>query len=514
MHFRVIIFLLVSSFFLFGTAHANDLASPPAYSIVASKKNPSPSVIVIFGATGDLAARKIFPALYNLSKEGSLSPHTVMVGIGRKDYTDSAFRVQVREKISKENTFNKDFWNIFENKIFYRKIDFDENVGYKDLHKFLANIDQDFGTRGNRIYYLATFPSYFSTIIKQLHTHQFIYDVKETKWSKVLIEKPFGRDLASAIALEKELSTYLDESQMYRIDHYLGKEGLQNAIRLRLKSEIFESIWNAEHIDHVQITLSETLGIGSRASYWEETGLLRDVFQNHLMQLLSIIAMEPPTDLSQIHQEKIKLLHSIRPLSLSEIDHYVIRGQYSSGNVEGVNVSSYHGEKNVSPTSEAETFIATKFYIDNKRWKGVPFYIRAGKRMPIQTTEIAILFKEQSVQTKSIPSAIFIRIQPNAKVFLKFASKVPGENRLQEVLFDRQMPSQEAYEKLLYDCIRGDKSLFIRAEEHLAAWRLLTPILQHWKTKETIPSYPAGTWGPVAAEELLHNDGRQWHLLD
>lgn len=466
------------------------------FSSQLSALQPEPCAIVIFGATGDLTARKLLPALSNLAQGSHLSEHTAIIGFARGAHTDETFR--------------KKMGAAFENKIFYHQADFEQDQGYENLQKLLLKIDQEIGTQGNRLYYLATQPSQFATIIKKLHEHQLLYDSSNEKWSRVIIEKPFGHDLDSAMHLQEEITKYLDESQIYRMDHYLGKEGVQNLFTLRFESALFEPLWNSEHIDNVQITLSEEIGIGTRASFWEETGSLRDVFQNHLMQLLAIVAMEPPSSLSphDIHTEKIKVLNAVRSFPT------VIRGQYGPGEIRGVNVPGYKQEKGVAENSSAETFIAAKFYIDNPRWEGVPFYIRGGKRLPVQTTEIAITFKNHS-------NVLFIRIQPNAGVFLKTLSKVPALDKdTKPVVFGYhpdeyfKTSSPEAYEKLFYDCISGDSSLYVEGEEQLSAWRLLDPVLKGWKTDEEIPTYEAGTWGPPSVDQMLQKNGHQWQLLD
>lgn len=492
---------------------------------------PAPCVIIVFGATGDLTARKLLPAIYNLAHEDHLSSHTAVVGFARGGYTDKTFRKQMAEAIdqfSSTHAKDVDFWNQFENRIFYNQSDFEQDQGYENLQKLLLKIDQDFGTQGNRIFYLATQPSYFSTIIKKLEEHQLIYDSKRSneKWSRVIIEKPFGNDLDSAINLQEDIIKYLDESQVYRMDHYLGKEGVQNLCTLRFESALFEPLWNCEHIDNVQITLSEDIGIGSRASFWENTGSLRDVLQNHLMQLLAIIAMEPPSshDAIEIHKEKIKALNAIRPFPLAEMNNYVIRGQYGRGNIRGISVPGYKEEKGVSDNSSAETFIAAKIFIDNSRWRDVPFYIRGGKRLAKQTTEIVITFKNPNPSIEQTASnVLFIRIQPNAGIFLKALSKVPMlDKNVKPIVFGYnpdayfEKTSPEAYEKLFYDCIRGDNSLYVQGEEQLAAWRLLTPVLDYWKAQpnENVLNYEAGTWGPSAADQMLQENGHQWQLLE
>jgi glucose-6-phosphate 1-dehydrogenase len=491
------------------------------------KPKPDPSVIVIFGATGDLTARKVLPAIYNLAEDDNLSENSVVVGIGRREYTDLTFREQVREAIDKfsRNKVSETFWSTLKKKIFYHRVNFESDEGYEDLRQFLLKIDRDFGTRGNRLFYLATQPSSFSKIVEKLHHHQLIYDVKtlKEKWSKVMLEKPFGHDLDSAIQLQMQIAKYLDESQIYRVDHYLGKVGVQNLYTLRFENIFFEPIWNNRYIDNVQITMSEQIGIGSRVRFWEETGLLRDIFQNHLLQLLSLVAMERPhsSHPKDIRREKIKLLHAIRPFPSERIDKYVIRGQYGAGKINGADVPGYRQEKDVPQDSIVETFVAAKMFIDNERWERVPFYVRSGKRLAAQTTEIIVTFKEDASMHR-LPNALMIRIQPNPGVFMRMISKTPGLGvKIDPVVTGYQLDpyfgksSPEAYEKLLFDCLQGDHSAFVDAEEQIAAWHLLAPVIAHWKTSSTsFPIYVAGTWGPEEADALLSNDGRTWQLTE
>lgn len=487
----------------------------------------APCTVVIFGATGDLTARKLIPALYHLDKENHLSPQTAVVGFARGVLNDESFRNRMKDAVkqfSRTKTQEDELWNIFESKLFYHQSDYDQDEGYANLKERLSQIAQERGTQGNCIFYLATPPSTFPAIIQKLHEHGLIYDPNDEKWSRVIIEKPFGDHLDSAILLQEHISKYLDESQIYRMDHYLGKEGVQNLLTFRFQGALFEPLWNSQYIDNIQITMSEDIGIGTRGSFWEETGFLRDVFQNHLMQLLAMVAMEPPSSLtaSHIHAEKINVLNAIRPFPLSEIDQHVIPAQYGPGQIHGSEVLGYRQENNVSEFSIVETFLAAKLFIDNDRWNGVPFYIRGGKRLPKQTTEIAVTFKKSNPLINQA-NVLFIRIQPNTGIYLKTVSKVPMlDKEVKSVTFgfnpDKffEKSSPEAYEKLIYDSIRGDSSLFVQAEEQLAAWKLLSPILDYWKANPVsqLPSYEAGTWGPQAADELLSENGHEWLHLD
>jgi len=464
------------------------------FSLVASE----PCAIVIFGATGDLTARKLLPAIHNLAQEGNLSEDLIILGASRNEYSHEEFRSLMQKAVSahSKKPLDIDFWKRFEKKIFYQQLNFAGDEGYHNLQTLLSQFDQEYGTQGNRLYYLATPPSYFTAVIERLSNHHLVYPIPHQSWSRVVIEKPFGTDLDSAIELQNLISQHLDESQIYRIDHYLGKEGVQNLLAFRFANTVVEPIWNRQYIDNVQITISEDIGIGSRAQFWEETGYLRDIIQNHLMQLLAIVAMEPPTDLSSdnIHQAKIEALNAIRPIS----PHMVVRGQYTQGMIHGSPVVGYRQEKGVPSQSTVETYVAAKLFIDNDRWRDVPFYIRGGKRLPYQTAEVVVNLKTNN--------AIIIRIQPHPGIFL-------GTQAIHQ---KPQQPTPEAYEKLLYDCLNGDSSLFVRGEEQIAAWRILTPILNHWRASgaDNIPSYPSGSWGPIEGEQLLMEQGHQWLLLE
>lgn len=494
-------------------------------------KVPNPCAFVIFGATGDLTSRKLLPALYNLAREGQLPPNFVCVGFARRDKSNEAFREEMKNAInefSRAKPVEEKLWERFSKQIFYHRSEFDDDAGYDSLKELLAKFDKEFGTQGNRVFYLSTPPSYFPDIVKMLNKHELIYNVNETKdkWSRIIIEKPFGHDLKSAISLQKELTTYLNESQIYRIDHYLGKETVQNLLIFRFGNPIFEFQWNNHHIDNVQMTVSEDIGIGTRGKFFEEAGILRDIVQNHMMQLLSITAMEPPTNLSAsaIHDEKVKVLQSIRPISEADIDRYAVRGQYGPGIIDGQRVKGYREEDNVNPQSNVETYVALQLFIDNWRWAQVPFYLRAGKRLPKRVTEIAITFKRapgfvfEQTGRKIASNVIVIRIQPDEGISLCFNCKVPGQNIMQPVKMDFRYGSYfdaappEAYERLICDCMAGDRTLFARDDEVLSSWKILSPIIEHWESyKPTdFPNYSSGTWGPVEADRMLLKDGRSW----
>ncbi len=436
------------------------------------------------------------PALYNLTEDETFSDHLAFVGIGRRDYSSDKFRELMREGVEKfsRRKCSDEKWKGFEKKLFYHRADFDSDEGYEELKRLLQKIDQEWGTKGNRLFYLATHSDSFATIIRKLHEHGLIYNLADQKWSRVLLEKPFGRDLDSALQMQGEISKYLDESQIYLVDHYLGKAAVQNLFPLRFKNAVFEPLWNKQYIDHVQITISEEIGIGSRAHFWEETGLLRDIFQNHMMQLLSIVAMEPPSALraEEIHAEKIKLLKSVRPFSKND----VVRGQYGPGEVKGERVPGYRQEKGVAEDSNVETFVAAKLFIDNERWRDVPFYLRSGKRLDAQAAEIIVSFKNSS-------NELILRIQPDPGVFLRIVSEAPGLNS--SLMAYEWGPSPEAYEKLLFDGLRGDHSLFVDGEEQIAAWKILAPVMEGWNHFSTppIPQYVAGSQGPKEAKALM-----------
>jgi len=507
----------------------------PLQDTTRSNRNMDPCIMVIFGATGDLTSRKLLPALYNLNLNGQLPDHFVCVGFARRPKTNEDFRNEMHDAVSKfsrTKPINEEVWKGFGEQLFYHQSEFDNDEGYDSLSKSLKELDTKFGTKGNRVYYLSTQPSFFPLVIKKLHEHGLISNaIHDTDhWTRIIIEKPFGHDLPSAMALQKEITQYLDESQIYRIDHYLGKETVQNLLMFRFSNPIFESIWNNNHIEHVQITVSEEIGIGTRGLLWEEAGMLRDIIQNHMMQLLSLVGMEPPTSFraDAIRDEKVKVVESIRPFPTDQIDKFITRGQYGKGFVNGEPVIEYRKENNVDPQSMVETFVALELYIDNWRWAGVPFYLRAGKRMPKRTTEIAIIFKKapgflfNSPERNVESNILVIRIQPNEGISLKINCKVPGLNSpIQPVKMDFQYDAYfgaappEAYERLICDCIAGDNTLFARVDEVLASWRLYTPVLNHWaKTKPTdFPNYPSGTWGPAEAEQLLTKSGRKWRVI-
>jgi glucose-6-phosphate 1-dehydrogenase len=496
---------------------------------------PDPCILVIFGATGDLTSRKLVPALYNLTKDAQLPSQFACVGFARREKTNEMFREEMKKGVaefSRTKPLDETIWKHFEQQIFYHISEFHEDAGYEKLKKLLEQLDTTLGTRGNRIFYLSTQPSFFTLIAEKLHKFGLIYDEEQVKdkWSRIIIEKPFGHDLASAIALQQELLKYMKENQIYRIDHYLGKETVQNILVFRFANSIFESLWNNRYIDHMQITVAEDLGIGTRGKYYEEAGLLRDMLQNHTMQLLSLVAMEPPVSLeaNAIRDEKVKVLQALRPLTNKELESDCIRGQYGPGYIDGQAVLGYRQEKDVNPNSCVETYLALKLHIDNWRWDGVPFYLRSGKRLPKKATEIAIAFKDppavlfQLGSKKNEPNVLVLRIQPDEGIALRINCKMPGPSSLtQPVKMDFRygayfgLAPPEAYERLILDCVLGDSTLFAREDEVFNSWKLLTPLLESWAKGAcpALPNYQAGNWGPTAADEMIARDNRKWRIL-
>jgi glucose-6-phosphate 1-dehydrogenase len=505
----------------------------PLEELTREYKTADPCILVIFGATGDLTARKLVPALYNLANDGQLPAHFACVGFARRDKSHQDFRKEMREAIDEFSRTKTDdsIWQTFSEQLFYHKSEFGDDEGYKSLDRFLKDLDGKCGTKGNRVFYLSTQPSFFPEIVSKLHQHRLIYDSQVSdKWSRVIIEKPFGHDLESAKALQKEITQYLDESQIYRIDHYLGKETVQNLLVFRFSNPIFESVWNNRYIDSIQITVGEEIGIEGRGRFFEEAGMMRDIVQNHMMQLLSLVGMEPPTSLkaSAIHNEKVKVLESIRPFPKEEIDQFVVRGQYGRGFINGQPVCGYREEENVAPNSSVETFVAMELFVDSWRFAGVPFFLRAGKRLPKRATEIAVTFKEAPYMLfgekgkKTDHNVLVIRIQPDEGIALRMNCKVPGlGSNIQPVKMDFRYGSYfgakppEAYERLICDCMSGDATLFARIDEVFSSWRLLTPVLEQWQEEPppSFPNYSSGTWGPACADELLTRNGRHWRLI-
>ena len=498
---------------------------------MSTRAVPQPCSIVIFGATGDLTHRKLIPALYNLAADGELPPAIAVVGVARRDKRDDEFRKELEEAVRKFSRQNvrDDIWKTFAQSISYHRTEFHDLKGYEALAERLKQIDKERGTRGNRLFYLAVAPDQFDDIIKNLKSVG-LNRTQEGSWARVIVEKPFGTDLASARELNRIVSTAFAEEQIYRIDHFLGKETAQNILVLRFANAIFEPLWNTRYIDHLQITTAETLGVEGRAGYYDKSGALRDMVQNHLLQLLCLIAMEAPTDLraDSIRDEKVKVVRSLRRLAGDAVVENVVRGQYSAGAINGKPVRGYREEEGVNPKSVTETYVALRLHIDDWRWADVPVYLRVGKRLPKSATEISIhfkkappvLFNKEAVTLDQ--NVLVVRIQPDEGISLRMQAKIPGTSlRIEPVKMDFHYgtsfgkPSPEAYERLLLDAMSGDATLFARRDEVEEAWAFIDPIEEAWqKQKEKgLYSYAAGSWGPDEADELLARDGRAWRRL-
>ncbi len=490
---------------------------------------PDPCVLVLFGSTGDLAHRKVLPALYHLWRTDLLPHEFRVLAIGRRPFDDESFRDGVKaslEKFSRILPLDAAAWRSFAERISYQHLDFAEAMGFDGLETVLDRMDEEHGTRGNRLFYLATQPSQFAEIVAQLGRVGLDHEHHDGGWRRVVIEKPFGHDLESAKRLNREVSKVFRESQVYRIDHYLGKETVRNLLVFRFGNGIFEPLWNRRYVDHVQITVAESIGVENRGSFYEETGASRDVLQNHLLQLVSLVAMEPPAtfEADALRDEKVKVLRAISSDPLNPASD-AVRGQYGPGWVAATQVAGYRQEPEVDPGSETETFVAARLTIDDWRWSGVPFYVRTGKRLPKRATEIAIqyrevphrLFKEEGIAPDA--NLLAIRIQPDEGIMLRFGAKVPGLGLdIRAVTMDFtygsafNVDSPDAYETLILDALQGDASLFTRADEVEEAWGIVDPIIAAWADAPPpeFPNYDAGTWGPTAADELPIRDGRRW----
>ena len=491
---------------------------------------PQPCTIVIFGATGDLTHRKLVPALYNLAADGDLPPAVTIVGFARREKSDDQFRNELENASRKfsRQTVRDDIWKTFAESIVYHRSEFEDEGGYKTLAKRLDKIDKESGTRGNRLFYLAAAPDQFESILKHLKAAG-LNETCKGSWARVIVEKPFGTDLPSARELNRIVRNSFTEEQTYRIDHFLGKETAQNILVLRFANAIFAPLWNTHYVDSVQITAAETLGVETRAGFYEHAGALRDMVQNHLLQLLCLVAMEPPTDLGadSIRDEKVKVIRSLRHLSRNEVAANVVRGQYTEGAIHGDPVVGYRQEQNVKPDSHTETFVALRLFIDNWRWADVPIYMRVGKRLPKSATEISVHFKKAPAVlfNKELcdQNVLVIRIQPDEGISLRIHAKVPGASfRIEPVKMDFHYgtsfgkASPEAYERLLLDAMSGDATLFARRDEVEEAWAFIDPIEEAWHAKKDAPGlffYAAGSWGPEEADDLLARDGRAWRRL-
>ncbi|MBI4532430.1 MAG: glucose-6-phosphate dehydrogenase [Candidatus Melainabacteria bacterium] len=496
-----------------------------------------PCTMVIFGAHGDLTKRKLIPALYSLYSQRLLPDSFCVIGLSRTQMNHDEFRLsmcQAMHEFADDVPIDKDTLAQFANCLYYLPTNFGDNKAFSALSLLIDELKVKHQTRGNNIFYLSTPPSLYIQIVRQLALASLAgtKSGKKTPWPRIIVEKPFGRDLASARLLNQELHQVFAEHQIFRIDHYLGKETVQNIMVLRFANGIFEPLWNRQHIEHVQITNAETIGVEGRGAYYEEAGNLRDVVQNHMLQLVSIIAMEPPVSLDSedTRDERSKVLKSIRPFDLTKLDQYIVRGQYGPGCIGGQKVPGYRDERNVSAESQTETFSALRLYIDNWRWADVPFYVRSGKRLAKAITEIAIHFRRaphrlfhNTREGEALdPNVLVLQIQPDEGISLKFATKQPGPTThlrwlsmdfAYDTAFGTTTPS--AYERLLHDCIMGDASLFARTDAVEQAWELITPVLEAWAAGPRLdfPNYSAGSWGPQASDNLIAGDLNAWRHL-
>ncbi len=494
-----------------------------------------PCCIVIFGATGDLTHRKLIPALFSLEAQGLLPDKMKIVGFARRDFSDHSFRDELQSSLQE---FAPDLWkesqaawHKFARRVVFHRSDFDNAQGFTWLKERLDKFDRSEGTAGNRLFYLATPPTTYTTVIQQLGTAGLVKaggEADSVGFTRIIVEKPFGSDLSSARALNAELKKVFDEDQIYRIDHYLGKETVQNIFVFRFANILFEPLWNAKYVDNVQVTVAETVGVELRAGYFDQAGELRDMVQSHALQMLALVAMEPPNTLSasDIRDEKAKVLRAIKPVLDNDCNACVVRGQYDAGKLGDKDVPAYRDEPNVPKDSVTDSFVALKLEIQNWRWAGVPFYVRAGKRMPERVTEVNITFKDvprvllaNETDDNAEPNVITIRVQPNEGISMRLGAKPPGQKTVVRPVdmnftygtsFGQRI--HDAYERLIMDALIGDAALFTRDDEVEAEWGLITPILEHWaKTPPTdLPNYAAGSWGPEAADKMVTEGGGTW----
>jgi glucose-6-phosphate 1-dehydrogenase len=484
------------------------------------RRTAEPCVLTIFGASGDLTQRKLFPALYALAVRHLLPERFAVLGVARSEMSTDDFRERMREATQENcrDTFEEEIWDGLAEGVRYLAMDFADEAGWEDLARSLTELDEERGTEGNRVFYLAVPPDAFEGIVTHLGSRR-----STEGWTRLICEKPFGHDLDSAKTLNTAIREYFAEEEVFRIDHYLGKETVQNMLVLRFANGIFEPIWNRQFVDHVQITVAESLGIEGRAGFYERAGAIRDIVQNHLLQLIAITAMEPPVDFDAeaVRNEKVKVLRAIHTPG----PKHIVRGQYGPGYIEGAESPGYRDEEGIGPDSNTETFVAGKLYVDNWRWADTPFYFRTGKRLPKRETTIAIQFKrapkppfQADADDGLRPNVLLLHIQPDEGVSLAIGAKVPGQGMaIRTVHMDFlyggafRIGLPEAYERLILDCLLGDPTLFMRADEVEEQWSIVDAIVAPWKRdRPDFPNYQAGSWGPAASDELLHRDGRSW----
>jgi glucose-6-phosphate 1-dehydrogenase len=492
-----------------------------------------PATIVIFGGAGDLAQRKLLPALYNLHLDALLPPRLAVVGTGRNAFTDEAYRAFARQAVQRfsRRPVDEAQWSGFAAALFFVTLDLEDPHAFPKLGARLDAIEHERDLLGNRVYYLAVPASLFKTTVEQLARARFVGPPDSGPYARVIVEKPIGFDLSSAMAINDAIARVFDERRIYRIDHYLGKETVQNILVLRFANSFFEPQFNQKYIDHVQITVAEEEGVGTRAGYYDQAGALRDMVQNHMLQLLSLTAMEPPYSLGAdvVRDEKLEILQSLRPIEGEAVDTEVVRAQYAAGFQMGTSVPGYRDEPGVKPGSSTETYVALRVFIDSWRWAGVPFFLRTGKRLPKRASEISIQLKpvpailfNKDPAARLDPNVLTVRIQPDEGFALGISSKVPGPRvRIYPVKMDFDYgstfgaSSPEAYERLLLDVLTGDQTLFMRRDEVEASWRWITPMLERWAEQASapLPTYAAGDWGPPEADRLIESTGRQWRTL-
>src|SRR4026208_1606914 len=494
------------------------------------ERTADPCIIVIFGATGDLTRRKLLPALYRLARQRLLPAEFAIVGTSRNEMSDDEFRRKMREALDEfaDEEIDEAAWNSFALGLFYLPGEFDDKSLYGKLKTKLTEIDSSRNTQATPLFYLAPAPEFFGVVASHLGAAGMSRPATQS-WTRIIVEKPFGHDLESAKSLNAALAAVFNENQIFRIDHYLGKETVQNLLVFRFANSIFEPLWNHNYVDHVQVTNAEAIGVEGRGGYYEKAGAVRDMIQNHVFQILALIAMEPPTSLepNSVRDEKIRAMRCVRAIPSESVDQFAVRGQYGPGIVLGDTVPGCREEPGVDPNSATETFAALKLQFANWRWADVPFYLRSGKRLPKRVTEIAIQFKEVPHQlftesdTPLQPNVLVIRIQPNEGITLRFGAKLPGQAmRIRWVNMDFRYGSSfgvkapEAYERLLLDCMLGDSTLYARRDMVERGWEIVSPILDSWnQSADDFPNYAAGTWGPDHAFELIERDNRSWRKL-